>query len=49
MQMCHWWRHWLCDKIKNISPNNEAMLLRLGKDVAPYEIYQMVRNVVLLW
>ena len=28
-------------KIKNISANNEAMLLKLGKDVAPYEIYQM--------
>ena len=29
-------------KIKNISANNKAMLLKLGKDVAPYEIYQMV-------
>ena len=25
-------------KIKNISANNEAMLLKLGKDVAPYHI-----------
>ena len=30
-------------KIKNISANNEAMLLKLGRDVAPYEIYQMVQ------
>ena len=29
-------------KIKNISANNEAMLLKLARDVAPYEIYQMV-------
>ena len=28
-------------KIKNISANNEAMLLKLDRDVAPYEIYQM--------
>ena len=27
--------------IKNISANNEAMLLKLGRDVAPYEIYQV--------
>ena len=27
-------------KIKNISANNEAMLLKLGRDVAPYEIYR---------
>ena len=26
-------------KIKNISDNKEAMLLKLGRDVAPYEIY----------
>ena len=25
-------------KIKNISTNNEAMLLKLGRDIAPYEI-----------
>ena len=26
-------------KIKNISTNNEAILLKLGRDVEPYEIY----------
>ena len=26
-------------KIKNISTNNEALLMKLGRDVAPYEIY----------
>ena len=36
-------------KIKNISSNNEAMLLKLGRDVAPYEIYQMVHILMLLW
>ena len=36
-------------KIKNISANNEAMLLKLGRDVAPYEIYQMVYILMLLW
>ena len=36
-------------KIKNISTNNEAMLLKLGRDVAPYEIYQMVYILMLLW
>ena len=25
------------------------MLLKLGRDVAPYEIYQMVHIVMLLW
>ena len=45
---------WLCKysgvtKIKNISANNEAMLLKLGKDVAPYEIYQKVYILTLLW
>ena len=30
-----WW-----DKIKNISTNNEAMLLKLGRDVGTYEISQ---------
>ena len=29
-------------KIENISTNNEAMLLKLSRDVAPYKIYQMV-------
>ena len=39
-----------CDKkIKNISANNEAMLLKLDRDVAPYEIYQMERILMLLW
>ena len=36
-------------KIKNISADNEAMLLKLGWDVAPYEIYQMVHILMLLW
>ena len=36
-------------KIKNISSNNEAMLLKLAKDVAPYKIYQMVHILMLLW
>ena len=27
-------------KIKNISAENEAILLKLGRDVAPYEIYR---------
>ena len=36
-------------KIKNISANNEAMLLKLRRNVAPYEIYQMVHIVMLLW
>ena len=39
------WLH----KIKNISANNEAMLLKLGRDVAPYEIYQKVHILMLLW
>ena len=36
-------------KIKNISANNEAMLLKLGRDVAPYEIYHVVHILMLLW
>ena len=32
-----------------ISANKEAMLLKLGRDVAPYKIYQMVYILVLLW
>ena len=36
-------------KIKTISSNNEAMLLKLGRDVAPYEIYQVVYILMLLW
>ena len=35
-------------KIKNISVNNEAMLLKLGRDVAPYKIYHMVHISMLL-
>ena len=35
-------------KIENISANNEAMLLKLGRDVAPYKIYQMVHILMLL-
>ena len=36
-------------KIKNISANNEVVLLKLGKNVTPYEIYQMVQILMLLW
>ena len=36
-------------KIKKISANNEAMLLKLGRDVSPYEIYQMVHILIMLW
>ena len=36
-------------KIKNISANNEAMLFKLGRDVAPYKIYQMIHILMLLW
>ena len=39
----------VCHKIKNISGNNGAMLLKLGRDVTPYEIYQMVHILMLLW
>ena len=35
--------------MNNISANNEAMLLKLGRDVAPYEIYQMVHILMLQW
>ena len=35
-------------KIKNISANNEVMLLKLGRDVTPYEIYHMVQILMLL-
>ena len=37
------------NKIKNTFANNEAILLKLGSNVAPYEIYQMVPIVMLLW
>ena len=36
-------------KMKNISASNEVMLLKLGMYVAPYEIYQMVHILMLLW
>ena len=36
-------------KTKDISTNNEAMLLKLGRDVAPNKIYQMLHIVMLLW
>ena len=36
-------------KIKNFSTNNEAILLKLGRDAAPWEIYQMLCNLRLLW
>ena len=36
-------------KIKNISASNEGMLLKLGRVVAPCEIYQMVHILMLLW
>ena len=32
----------------NISASNEAMQVKLGRDVAPYEIYQMVHILMLL-
>ena len=35
-------------KTKNISTNNEAMLLTLGRVVVPYEIYQMAPILMLL-
>ena len=35
-------------EIKNISAYNEAMLLKLGSNVAPHEIYQMVYILMLL-
>ena len=35
-------------KTKNISANNEAMLLKLGRVVAPYKIYQKVHILMLL-
>ena len=37
-------RHRWCD-----TQRNKAVLLKLGKDVAPYEIYQMVHILMLLW
>ena len=36
-------------KIKNFSANKEAMLIKLGRDVTPYEIYQVVHILMLLW
>ena len=36
------------NKIKNISANNEAMRLKLGRDVAPYEIYNTMYILMLL-
>ena len=36
-------------KIKNTSANNEAMQLKLGRDVTPHEIYSIVHILVLLW
>ena len=36
-------------KIKNISANNETMLLKLDRNVAPYKIYQLVQILMLLW
>ena len=38
-----WW------EIKIISTNNEAMLLKLCRDVAPYKIYQIAPILMLLW
>ena len=35
-------------KIKNIPADNEAMLLKLGRDVAPYKIYEVVHILMLL-
>ena len=36
-------------KMKNISVNNEAMLLKFGRDVAPYKINEMVHILMLVW
>ena len=37
-------------KIKNISAKNEAMLLKIGRDVATLnKIYQIVHSLMLLW
>ena len=36
-------------KINNIFANNEAMLLKLGRDFATYKIYQTVPILLLLW
>ena len=36
-------------KIKDISASNEAMLLKLGRNVAPYEMYSMAHILMLLW
>ena len=36
-------------KVKNIFANNEATQLKLGRDVVPYEIYQVVHLLMLLW
>ena len=36
-------------KIKNISTENEAILLKLGRDVAHCELFQMVHTLMLLW
>ena len=36
-------------KIKKISANDEAMLLKLGRDVLPHKIYQMVYILMFLW
>ena len=36
-------------KIKNISANNEAMQLKLGRDVAPCKIYHLLHILMLLW
>ena len=36
-------------KITNISANNEAMPLKLCRNVASYEIYQVVHILMLLW
>ena len=36
-------------KIKNISANNEAIVLKLGRVVAPYKIYQIVHILMLFW
>ena len=35
-------------KSKNICANNEAALLKYGRDVTPYKIYQMISILMLL-
>ena len=40
---------WCDTKVRNISADNEAMVLKLGRDVAPYVIYRILHIFMLLW